>query len=112
MILRSSVQRMSPVSQTTTRTFRTTRLPSPMNLSTPTSLNLSSGRHASPLSSSARARGMSLAMPAGQSSRASPGRSGPVADRNARHAERLRVISDRGSIPSRFAHSSQSSSAR
>ena len=41
----------------------------------------------------------------------SPFASGPVAERNARHAERLRIISDRGpiNVPSRFAGLSKSS---
>ena len=89
------------------RTTRSSRL-SAHGYNSPSSPNLSSTRHTSPLSSSARARNMTMARSS------SPFASGPLADRNARHAERLRIISDRdrGTIPSRFAHSSTSSGAR
>ena len=85
---------------------RTSRLSTPHSYNSPSSPNLSSNRHTSPLSSSSRARNMTLARSS------SPFASGPLADRNARHAERLRIISDRPNIPSRFAHTSHSSGTR
>ena len=85
---------------------RTSRLSTPHSYNSPSSPNLSSNRHTSPLSSSSRARNMTLARSS------SPFASGPLADRNARHAERLRIISDRPNIPSRFANTSASSGRR
>ena len=109
---RASAPRTLP-SDNSSRNSQTSRLSPSSNLNTSSTSNLSSGRHSSPLSSSGRARNMSLARSA------SPFASGPVADRNARHAERLRIISDRApsyavgnTLPSRFANTSKSSSAR